>query len=56
MASQDSCLRSAICTRNTGDEVTENKAKFNYRTDREIVGDVGVDKENAGDAIRKQCN
>ena len=41
--------------RNTGDEITENKVKFNYRTDREIVGDVRVDEENAKDAIRKQC-
>ena len=40
--------------RNTGDEITENKVKFDYRTDREIVGDVKkADKENAEDAIKE---
>ena len=39
--------------RNTGEEITENNVKFNYRTDQEIVGDVRVDKEDAEDAIKE---
>jgi hypothetical protein len=39
--------------RNTGDEITENKVKFNYRPDQETVGDVRVDKEDAEDAIKE---
>ncbi|HEX2169518.1 MAG TPA: hypothetical protein VHF65_04395 [Nitrososphaera sp.] len=38
--------------RNTGDEITENKVKSNHHTNREIVVDVRVDKENAGEAIK----
>jgi hypothetical protein len=48
-----SCLRGATYTRNPGDEITENKVKFNYRTDREIVDDIKVDKENPEDAIKE---
>ena len=39
--------------RKTGEEITENNVKFNYRTDQEIVGDVRVDKEDAEDAINE---
>jgi hypothetical protein len=39
--------------RNTGDEITENKIKFNYRIDQEIVGDVRVDKEKEEDTRKE---
>ncbi len=39
--------------RNTGEEITENKVKFNYRIDQETVGDVRVDKENEEDTRKE---
>src|SRR5215210_6358872 len=50
MANEGSCLRSAIWLGNTGDELIENKVKFNYRGN-EHVGDVIVNSENENNAI-----